>query len=403
MKELSPLSGPQVLASAYGTLLAPILKLFNSVFTQLFTLIKKALHKYNFIALSAYDGLLSLQPHWNDLLSRRGPDHAEDKNELKDGLLALRALCLRSFPEFLADLKMGATARGSDTSTKLMNFTVSVSISVSLLRHSCRYLSSLQTVKYIEKIPRVRTAVESSLNALGDGNWKMGEGIQVGKGVKTEEADHSSIIEHFIRESSPFSASIIELKRVVDDVVITAINSLVTLSRTSRRPAFGSIFLLNNISYLRLHLLLQPSDDNLPNLIPKSTEEALNSNFRTAKAGYFDSNFSPLMQAISEDPRDKSNRSAAKEKFTRFFDLLDEVIERHKLVTVLEDDAEGRNAMRDEVVMVVVPSFQKFTQKQKDKEFSKSMLCLLLLLSAFLLDLNLVFYCSFESFRSSEM
>ena len=80
------------------------------------------------------------------------------------------------------------------------------------------------------------------------------------------------------------------------------------------------------------------------------------------------------MQAISEDPRDKSNRSATKEKFTRFFDLLDEVIERHKLVVVLEDDAEARDAMRDEVVRVVVPSFQKFTQKQRDKEFSKSML-----------------------------
>ena len=208
----------------------------------------------------------------------------------------------------------------------------------------------------------------------------MGEGVQVGMGViKTEEADYSSIIEHFVRESSPIFCplSLFELKKksCVDDVVITAINSLVTLSRTSRRPAFGSIFLLNNISYLRLHLLLQPSDPNLSaNLIPKSTEETLNSNFRTAKAGYFDSNFSPLMQAITEDPRDKSNRSAAKEKFTRFFDLLDEVIERHKFVTVLEDDAEGRDAMRDEVVMVVVPSFQKFTQKQKDKEFSKSML-----------------------------
>ena len=127
MKELSPLSGPQVLALAYGALLAPILKLFNNVLTQLLALIKKALHKYNFVALSAYDGLLSRQPHWSDLLSRRGPDHAEDKNEFKDGLLALRALCLRSFPEFLADLKLGATARGSDTSTKLVNFTVSVS------------------------------------------------------------------------------------------------------------------------------------------------------------------------------------------------------------------------------------------------------------------------------------
>ena len=87
-----------------------------------------------------------------------------------------------------------------------------------------------------------------------------------------------------------------------------------TLSRTSWCPAFGSIFLLNNISYLRLHLLLHHSNPNLPNFISQATEEALNSNFRIAKAGYLDSNFSPLMQAISEDPRDKSNRAAAKEK-----------------------------------------------------------------------------------------
>ena len=194
MKELSPLSSRQVLASAYGTSMAPILKLFNSILMQLLALIKKALHKHNFIAFSAYDSLLSLQPHWTELLSRRGSDHAEDKNEFKDGLLALRALCLRSFPEFLASLKMGATARGWDTSAKLTDFT----ISVRFLRFSVvRFMSTFffyQTIKYIENIPRVRPAIESSLHALGDGNWKMGEGVQVGKDVKTDEGEHSSIL-----------------------------------------------------------------------------------------------------------------------------------------------------------------------------------------------------------------
>ncbi|KAF8805816.1 hypothetical protein BYT27DRAFT_7253231 [Phlegmacium glaucopus] len=135
----------------------------------------------------------------------------------------------------------------------------------------------------------------------------MGEGIRVGKGVKTDEADHSNIIEHFVRKLA-FLSSLIKLKELVDDVILT-INSLVTLSRTSRRPTFGSIFLLNNnISYLRLHLL-ESSNPNLSTFIPKPVEEALNSNFLIAKAEYFDSNFSPLMQALSEDPRDKSNRA----------------------------------------------------------------------------------------------
>lgn len=158
----------------------------------------------------------------------------------------------------------------------------------------------------------------------------------------------------------------------LDDVVTTAINSLNTLSRTSRRPAIASIFLLNNISYLRHHLILDPAHPELFSLLSKPTQDALNSNFRTAKAAYFDSNFSPLMQALTDDPKEKANKAATKEKFTRFFDLLEEVMERHKLAKVMEDDPEGRETIGDEVVKLVIPALQRFTQKHRDKEFSKS-------------------------------
>ena len=152
-----------------------------------------------------------------------------------------------------------------------------------------------------------------------------------------------------------------------DDVVTTAISTLNTISR-AKRPAFGSIFLLNNISYLRQNLL-DPSNDAVLSLISPTTSDALNSAFRTAKASYFDSNFSPLMQTISDDLKEKSNKSVAKEKFTRFFDMLDEVVERHRLAKVLEDDPRD---VEDEMIMLVVPSLRMFTQKQMDKEFSKS-------------------------------
>jgi hypothetical protein len=55
---------------------------------------------------------------------------------LKEGLTTLRSLCLRSFPEFLADIKLAAlpTAVGKggsvnvnvDVSTKVLDFTVEV-------------------------------------------------------------------------------------------------------------------------------------------------------------------------------------------------------------------------------------------------------------------------------------
>lgn len=153
------------------------------------------------------------------------------------------------------------------------------------------------------------------------------------------------------------------------DVVNTVIGSLLTLSRTNKRPAFGSIFLLNNISYLRSKMLVQPRTD-VPSLLSKPTQDVLNSSFRTAKAGYFDSNFSPLMQTLLED-KDKS-KSATKEKFTRFFDALEEVAERHRLARVLQDDREGRETIKEEAVKLVVPSLQRFTQRTAGKEFSKS-------------------------------
>jgi hypothetical protein len=82
------------------------------------------------------------------------------------------------------------------------------------------------------------------------------------------------------------------------------------------------------------------------------------------------------MQALADDARDKTSgsgwKAAAKEKFTRFYDLLEEVGERHRLAKVLEEDSEERNAVGEEVVKLVVPSLQRFMQKQKEKEFSKS-------------------------------
>ena len=138
-----------------------------------------------------------------------------------------------------------------------------------------------------------------------------------------------------------------------DDVVNATVQSLLSLSRMNKRPAFGAIFLLNNISYLRTHLLVRPRTD-VPAILSRPAKEVLNSNFRTAKAGYFDANFSPLLQTLI-DEKDKG-KSATKEKFTRFFDLLDEVTERHAMARVLQDDPDGRATVADEAVKLVGPS-----------------------------------------------
>ena len=160
-------------------------------------------------------------------------------------------------------------------------------------------------------------------------------------------------------------------------MVVTLINTLSALSKMGRRPPMGSIYLLNNVSHLRYQLLDSP-ESNIDVFLSKPTQDILNSNFRTARAAYFDSNFSPLIQALA-DEKERSGglvgggKSAMmKEKWSRFFDALEEVAERHRVARVLADDPDSRATLQEEVVRLVIPALLRFTQKNKEKEFSKS-------------------------------
>lgn len=53
-------------------------------------------------------------------------------------------------------------------------------------------------MEFLERVPEVKTAVGSALLKLGDGNWKMGEGITVPKTARLGEGDEDLILENFI-------------------------------------------------------------------------------------------------------------------------------------------------------------------------------------------------------------
>ena len=165
---------------------------------------------------------------------------------------------------------------------------------------------------------------------LGDGNWKMGDGVQAkpNKG-KPAPGSESLLIVHYACKlhHSPTRYGLVSHPPITDDVVTTLLSSLTSLARMQKCPSFSSVFILNN-TYLCAKLL-QPQSPLLE-IISRPTQDVINSNFHTAKAGYFDSNFSSLLQVLADD-KDKSGggKAAAKEKFTWFFDLLEEMKERH--------------------------------------------------------------------------
>ena len=60
-------------------------------------------------------------------------------------------------------------------------------------------------MKYLNRLPDVLPAVNVSLQNLGDGNWKMGQGVGKGGNIKakgTGAVDESELLENYISKSS---------------------------------------------------------------------------------------------------------------------------------------------------------------------------------------------------------
>lgn len=124
LSDLAPIPTSSLTATTFGSLITPLISLFKSTLSSLNTSIKRNLQKYTFLALSTYTSLSESETHWEDLMCRRA---GRRENELKDALTSLRSVCLRSFPELIANIKAGAMGKGGELSTNVADFTTSVS------------------------------------------------------------------------------------------------------------------------------------------------------------------------------------------------------------------------------------------------------------------------------------
>lgn len=171
---MSLINSASAIQSTYATFLAPLNSLFTTSLTLLINLIKGNLNKHVFLALAVYEELANAQPAWNDVHTRAG----KKENELKETLVSLRGVCLRSFPEFLLDVRAAGTKITAETGTGIHEIT-------------------LMVVNYLQQIPQVMAAVGTALVTLGDGMWKMGEGAGKILG-KSDQDDERIVIEHFV-------------------------------------------------------------------------------------------------------------------------------------------------------------------------------------------------------------
>ena len=130
LKRLAPLQSPTAVANTFATLTQPLVNVFTSVIASIQSLTKRSVRKYLHLAFSTYAELTALQGRWDDII--RQPANRK-QNELADSLHSLRAVCLRIFPEVIADIKVagsiaiGTAAKPIEAATGIATITKGVS------------------------------------------------------------------------------------------------------------------------------------------------------------------------------------------------------------------------------------------------------------------------------------
>lgn len=131
LRRLAPLQSPSSLSKAYAAVTQQMIVVFNSIVSTIQALAKKSVRKYLYLAFSTYSELAALQGRWDDIL--RQPANRK-QNDLAEALYSLRAVCLRIFPEIIADIKiagnvpLGPSAKPVEVGTNIAAITKNVSL-----------------------------------------------------------------------------------------------------------------------------------------------------------------------------------------------------------------------------------------------------------------------------------
>jgi len=205
-----------------------------------------------------------------------------------------------------------------------------------------------QTVTYLENLSAYEMTVTDLLTSLGDRNWLMG--AQTSQLPRSGEDD--GILQHFIT-----------------DLLSALVSSLESRSRSMRKPV-PSIYMLNNLSYMRNNLIL--SNQSAANDIMGSTaEDLLNAAYRDAKSRYLET-WRELTGLLAESTSSSrfggvvnvgGDKQAVKDSLSNFFNKLDELEGLSRQHTLSRQDPNLRDRLYADVRNLVVPAFTNYMAK----------------------------------------
>ncbi|TNY20814.1 exocyst complex component, exo70 subunit [Rhodotorula diobovata] len=332
-------------SALYASLLPPALATISSTGASLNALIKKSpQHQLIPLALATYTELSERGQEFEEWVRVRA---RRKENEVGDLTHAFRGTCMTSLPGIIEETKSWGTRppAGPDAASAAVQ---PVTINV---------------VNFMRQLADNQPTAESFLGVLGAGNW----GGPSKGGAK--DGDEGGLLPRYLND--------------VLSVLLSALDSKARLLRG--RTGTSSIFLLNNLSYIR-HSALSTS---IIDTLGESAEDALNKRMRALKASYLDA-WSPLVSALLDAGFAEQSGAAGalkaglgavkggggterretKDRFVRFHEALEEVEALHHQARFEEGEAELRERLKGEVERMVVPTYAKFVQRHRKDNYS---------------------------------
>lgn len=285
LQSLTPPSSTTTIQSTFARLLRLPLRSFAASLNSLHNEVRRnSTSMHNFFAFDIIGSLTNASQRWESVIVANCPrqeshHHHESTplHALTENLASLRNTAMQIFPTYIQQVNAMPLQRETEVpSTAINEITYS---SLNFMRHICEYAD----------------VVGPLLNTLGVGNWLMGAG---GAPVLSLGLDGA--------QDSIFS-------QYLCDVLAALLNALEARSRAIRQPSTASIFLFNNIGYIRREIARsdQESSSSLAACLGTTGSELIDGALRQANATYLDA-WNPVVSAIMEDGMGLSSKSGSK-------------------------------------------------------------------------------------------
>ncbi|CAG8656544.1 42549_t:CDS:10 [Gigaspora margarita] len=247
-----------------------------------------------------------------------------------DLLHSLRAVAIRSFPEFLDEIKSHPTKTSG------------------LPNDATVHELTITTLQHLKRLTDYPEAVESTLLTLGDGNWNASEKDPNFSRDRNGRIPGNAVMKHYFA-----------------DILECLAQSLDSKARTYKKPALTSIFLLNNYYYILKSIrtqfmsVLDPEVESKFDKMVKKWNDAYQDTWKSCFSNLMD--YTWVRGGALKTTLGSNEKQTVKEKFKNFNTEFDELYKAHKGYAM--PDPELRNQVIRDIRGVLIPMYNRFLEK----------------------------------------